>query len=81
MIDAEIPVCLLRRLRPKWGPYFVFLPSDCMVVHRKGLSAGLPHKLGDIAGFVTVQFVGNLELLKDVLNGLSFLRVRAKCPL
>jgi hypothetical protein len=56
----------------------VLLPSPRVIVHREGLSASLPHNPGDIAWFVSIKLVGNLEFLEYVLNALSLNRVRAQ---
>jgi hypothetical protein len=53
----------------------MLFPGDRVIVHGKGLSTSLAKNLCDIARLVAIEFVGDFEFLKYVLDGLSLFGV------
>jgi hypothetical protein len=78
MVDTIIPVGFVGCLCTFWRPNFVLLPGGSVIAHRIWLFRRFPNNLNNITRLVTIELIGNLEFLKDVLDGLSLSRIRTQ---
>ena len=71
VINTILTVRFIGRAYAFRRSHLMFLPRSSVIMKGERLSTGSLHQLNYVAGFVLIEFVGDLEFLKYVISAFT----------